>query len=55
MNHGGGDGIHYGEWAYLIGIILAMILSWSRNGGILWCIAHGLASWIYVVYFALTR
>lgn len=40
---------------WLIGLVLAMILSWSRNGSILYCIGHGIASWIYVVYFAFTR
>ena len=40
-------------WA--IGIPLAMILSWSRNASILYCIGHGIASWIYVIYFAFTR
>lgn len=40
---------------YFFGSCLAMILSWSRNGSILYCIGHGLASWIYVAYFALTR
>ena len=50
-----GNGIQYGEWIYLLGLILGMILSWSRNTSILLCIGHGLASWIYVIYFAVTR
>ncbi len=49
------DGIHYAEWVYIIGLVMAMILSWSRNASILLCIGHGLASWIYVIYFAVTR
>jgi hypothetical protein len=40
---------------YVFGAALAMILSWSRNGSIFWCILHGLTSWIYVIYFAFTR
>jgi hypothetical protein len=40
---------------YGFGSALAMILSWSRNASILYCIGHGLASWIYVIYFAVTR
>lgn len=40
---------------YFFGSCLAMILSWSRNGSVLYCIGHGLASWIYVIYFAATR
>lgn len=38
-----------------MGTALAMILSWSKNGSILWAVLHGFLSWIYVVYFALTR
>ena len=44
-----------GPAAYLMGTALAMILSWSRNFSILWCIGHGLLSWLYVIYFAFTR
>ena len=40
---------------YFFGTCLAMILSWSRNASILYCIGHGLASWVYVIYFVLTR
>ena len=41
--------------AYLSGYALAVTLSWSRNGSILWCILHGVFSWIYVLWFAFTR
>jgi len=40
---------------YGMGMMLAMILSWSRNASILYCILHGLFSWLYVIYFAWTR
>jgi hypothetical protein len=40
---------------YGLGMALAVVLSWERNGSILWCIGHGVLSWGYVVYFALTR
>jgi hypothetical protein len=40
---------------YFFGVVLAMILSWSRNASILYCIWHGCMSWAYVVYFALAR
>ena len=48
---------HGGEAAlgYAMGMSLAMILSWSRNASILWCLLHGLFSWVYVIYFAVTR
>jgi hypothetical protein len=37
------------------GSALAIAISWSVNHSILWAIIHGLLSWIYVVYYALTR
>lgn len=37
------------------GSTLAIAISWSVNHSILWAIVHGILSWIYVVYFALTR
>jgi hypothetical protein len=43
------------EAAYLLGSALAMILSWSKNASILWCIGHGFLSWFYVIYFAYTQ
>jgi hypothetical protein len=38
-----------------LGTVLAVVLSWHRNRGILWAILHGMFSWFYVIYFALTR
>ncbi len=40
---------------YALGMAIAVVLSWARNASILWCITHGLLSWGYVIYFALTR
>ena len=37
------------------GSALAIAISWSANHSILWAIVHGLFSWFYVVYYALTR
>lgn len=36
-----------------MGVALAMILSWSKNASILWCILHGICSWFYVIYYAI--
>lgn len=52
---GGGGSDSGGVFCYFFGCVLAMILSWSRNGGILYCIGHGILSWAYVIYFALSR
>ncbi len=37
------------------GSALAIAISWSANQSILWAILHGIFSWFYVIYFALTR
>ena len=38
-----------------LGSAIAVVLSWHRNKSILFAIIHGILSWIYVIYFALTR
>ncbi|MHC4573484.1 MAG: hypothetical protein ACYS76_05050 [Planctomycetota bacterium] len=38
-----------------LGSAIAVVLSWQRNKSILLAIIHGILSWIYVIYFALTR
>ncbi|MGC0151807.1 hypothetical protein ACPRNU_05050 [Chromobacterium vaccinii] len=40
---------------FTLGTLIAVALSWSANHSILWAIIHGLLSWIYVVYYLLTR
>lgn len=37
------------------GSALAIAISWSVNHSILWAIVHGILSWLYVLYYALTR
>ena len=37
------------------GSALAMVISWSTHHSILWAILHGVFSWLYVIYYALTR
>jgi hypothetical protein len=37
-----------------MGSALSMILSFDKWHSILWAILHGLCSWIYVIYYALT-
>lgn len=38
-----------------IGSIVAAVCSWDRNKSILLAIIGALLSWIYVIYFAVTR
>jgi len=37
------------------GSALAIAISWSVHKSIFWAIVHGIFSWFYVIYFALTR
>jgi len=35
----------------IIGIVLAMVLSWNVNHSIVFCILHGIINWFYVLYY----
>jgi hypothetical protein len=37
------------------GSALAIAISWSVHHSILWAIVQGFFSWLYVLYYALTR
>ena len=37
------------------GSALAIAISWSEHHSIFWSIIDGFLSWIYVIYFAVTR
>jgi p-aminobenzoyl-glutamate transporter AbgT len=37
-----------------VGTVLAIILSWTVNHSILWCILHAICGWFYVIYWAIT-
>ncbi|MDA2913668.1 hypothetical protein MYX77_06870 [Acidobacteriia bacterium AH_259_A11_L15] len=37
------------------GNALAIAISWTTHKSILWAILHGIFSWLYVIYYALTR
>jgi hypothetical protein len=37
------------------GSALAIAISWSLHKTILWACIHGVFSWLYVIYYALTR
>lgn len=38
-----------------LGSALAVTISWSLHKSIIWAIIHGILSWLYVAYYALTR
>jgi hypothetical protein len=37
------------------GSALAIAISWSMHHSILWAILQGFFSWLYVIYYAVTR
>jgi len=37
------------------GSALAIAISWSEHHSILWAIVQGFLSWLYVLYYAITR
>lgn len=37
------------------GSALAITISWSVNKSVLWAILHGIFSWLYVIYYLITR
>ena len=36
------------------GAALAITISWSVNKSIVWAIIHGLLSWLYVIWYAIS-
>jgi hypothetical protein len=38
-----------------LGTVLAVVASWERNKSVLLAFLHGIFSWLYVIYFVLTR
>ena len=38
-----------------LGSALAIAISWSEHHSILWAIVQGFLSWLYVLYYAITR
>ncbi len=37
------------------GSALAIVISYTAHESVLWAIIHGIFSWLYVIYFVLTR
>lgn len=37
------------------GCALAMAISYTENRSVLWAILHGIFSWLYVVYFLVSK
>lgn len=43
------------EVGITFGCALAIAISFSTHKSIIWAILHGICSWLYVIYFAITR
>ena len=37
------------------GTALAIAISWSLHHSVFWAMLHGVFSWVYVIYYLLTR
>ena len=37
------------------GSALAIVISYTAHQSVLWAVIHGILSWIYVIYFLVTR
>ncbi|MGB7655074.1 MAG: hypothetical protein WBL74_06305 [Novosphingobium sp.] len=38
-----------------LGSAIAVAISWSLHKSIVWAVVHGVLSWLYVIFYALTR
>jgi len=47
--------IHVVQTGIGLGSVLAVVCSWERNRSVLWAILAAILSWIYIIYFVLTR
>lgn len=37
------------------GSVLAIVISFTINKSVFWAIVHGVFSWVYVIYYIVTR
>lgn len=38
-----------------LGSAIAVAISWSLHKSVIWAAVHGFLSWLYVIYYVLTR
>tara|TARA_B100000959_G_scaffold201927_1_gene211331 strand:+ start:807 stop:965 length:159 start_codon:yes stop_codon:yes gene_type:complete len=38
-----------------LGAAIAVAISWSLHGSVLWAIIHGVLGWLYVLYYLIVR
>jgi len=44
--------VQIGNSGLTLGSVIAVVISWSINHSIWWCILHGIFGWFYVIYYA---
>ena len=37
-----------------LGTVIAVVVSWTTNHSILWCLFHGFFGWFYLIYYVLS-
>jgi hypothetical protein len=47
--------VQYAKAGVSFGSALAITISWSEHHSILWAMVQGFFSWLYVIYYAITR
>jgi hypothetical protein len=47
--------VQYAKAGVSFGSALAITISWSEHHSIIWAVVQGFFSWLYVIYYALTR
>lgn len=50
-----GRSVQYAKAGVSFGSALAIAISWSEHHSIIWAIVQGFLSWLYVIYYAITR
>jgi len=43
------------QTGFLLGTVLAVVCSWQRSRSLFWAIFAGILSWLYVIYFYVSR
>lgn len=51
--HDGGTGCTCGCGSFGLGLVIAVVVSWSVNHSVGWAIVHGFIGWLYVIYYLL--
>jgi hypothetical protein len=48
-----GGSVGCGAMLWIVGMMIAVVLSWEAHHSVVWATVHGLFGWFYVVYIRL--